>query len=88
MSVTEEEFEANVLHLSVPEMQVFRVFQTSIDELFELAVDFWHKLGEGKLLGERKLEEIEHKTGIKYDFIQTLLHNLCTINWLHFLVSF
>lgn len=42
-------------------MQVFRVFQTGVDELFELAVDFWHKLGEGKLLGERKLEETEQK---------------------------
>lgn len=42
-------------------MQVFRVFQTGVDELFELAVDFWHKLGEGKLLGKRKLEETEEK---------------------------
>lgn len=42
-------------------MQVFRVFQTSIDELFELAVDFWHKLREGKLLWEGKLEEMEQR---------------------------
>lgn len=45
----------------VPEVQVFRVFQTSIDELFELAVHFWHKLREGKLLGERKLAEVGEK---------------------------
>lgn len=40
-------------------MEVFRVFQTSVDELLELAVDFWHKLREGKLLGEGKLKEKE-----------------------------
>ena len=53
-----------VLCVSVPEVQVFGVFQTRVDELFELAVHFWHKLGEGKLLGERKLEE----TGINVRF--------------------
>lgn len=41
----------------VPQMQVFGVFQTSVDELFELAVDLRNKLREGKLLGEGKLQE-------------------------------
>lgn len=50
-----------LLCASVPEMQIFRVLQTGVDELFELTVDFWHKLGEGELLGEGKLEEIEQK---------------------------
>lgn len=48
--------------MNVPEVQIFRVFKTSVDELFKLAVDFWHKLGEGKLLGERKLEGKEQRT--------------------------
>lgn len=47
----------------IPEVQVFRVFQTGIDELFKLAVDFWHKLGERKLLGEGKLEEEKRNKG-------------------------
>lgn len=74
----------------VPEVQVFRVFQTSIDELFELAVHFWHKLREGKLLGEGKLAEIGEKHWLKcYSNIgyhtspkliscETLLSFLCT----------
>lgn len=62
MSAPEGEPMTNVVGVNVPEVQVFRVFKTRVDELFELAVDFWHKLGEGKLLGERKLDETEHRT--------------------------
>lgn len=58
-------------------MQVFRVFQTGVDELFELAVDFWHKLGEGKLLGERKLEETEQKKKKKIKRDKSRRNPLC-----------
>lgn len=62
MSAPEGEPMTNAVCVNVPEVQVFRVFKTSVDELFKLAVDFWHKLGEGKLLGERKLDKTEQRT--------------------------
>lgn len=52
-----------VLLYCVPEVQVFGVLQTSIDELFKLAIDFRHKLRERKLLRKGKLEGSKIKTG-------------------------
>lgn len=58
---------------SVPEVQVFGVFQTSVDELFKLAVDFWHKLRERKLLREGKLEEKSKRIMIERHTFEMIL---------------
>ena len=39
----------------IPEVQVLRVLETGVDELFDLAVDPGNQLGERQLLGERSL---------------------------------
>lgn len=69
MLLTEHELKADTVCASVPEVQVFWVFQASVDELFKLAVDFWHELRERKLLREGKLEEKSKRIMIKRAYI-------------------
>lgn len=63
-------------------MQILRVLQAGIDELLQLTVDFWHKLGEGKLFREGKLANTEDKTQSSIRFCQ-IFHFISISNLYH-----